>query len=186
MGEDDLAHLLPTTTQREAKVMTKQKSSFRAARLAMLGAALLHASGAVASLDQFLKIPGLNGDSRDAIHANEIDVVSSSIVLTKRTCPKVVINKFIDSASPGLAALTVSGTRIPTARLSVRKAGGTPHDYLLADFTNAVVGSMSVDENDTASNEQVILFPQTLTLTYTPQNADGTSGAPIVSTVTCQ
>src|SRR5262249_37561412 len=91
------------------------------------------------AFDCFLKIDGVEGESKDARHANEIDVLSFSWGESNTGVAahgggggagKVSMQDFhftmkLNKASPLLAAPGATGKHIKSAVLTCRKAGGT-------------------------------------------------------------
>ena len=90
----------------------------------------------MAAVDLFLKIDGIQGESKDAKHANEIDVDAFSWGETNvvsnagggRGAGKVAMQDFhftkrLDTASPMLFLACASGKHFPKAVLTARKAG---------------------------------------------------------------
>lgn len=137
----------------------------------------------------FLDIPSIPGDSVDARHANQIDVVSWSWGAVNGsgacgTTPKggafldFEIIKHVDKASPGLAKATVNGTNLSTITF---RLSNSQFDYLTLALDNAVVTSYQFvgGGNNVLPNEKVTIASSHITYTLTPQRADGTPGTPI-------
>jgi type VI secretion system secreted protein Hcp len=88
--------------------------------------------------DIFLKLNGIDGESPDATHKNEIEVLSWNWGVTqgsnmhagsgggagKATVHDLVFEHFVDCASPNLIKYCLIGKPIAEAKLTVRKAGG--------------------------------------------------------------
>ncbi|SIT50386.1 hypothetical protein BN2476_810025 [Paraburkholderia piptadeniae] len=88
--------------------------------------------------DIFIKIQGIAGESQDAIHRNEIDVidwtwkvVQQSLMMSgsgggasKATVSDFEFTHLIDKASPNLASYCFTGKHIPEVRLVMRKSVG--------------------------------------------------------------
>jgi type VI secretion system secreted protein Hcp len=105
--------------------------------------------------DAFLKLDGIKGESMDAKHKGEIDIMSFSWGLTqtgthgvgggggagKVNVQDISITKKVDSASPLLFLNCASGTHIKEGTLVVRKAGGTQLEYLKIKLTDVLVSS---------------------------------------------
>ena len=117
-----------------------------------IAAALTTAPVAKAAVDMFMFVSGIEGESIDKQHANEIDVLAWSWGLSTRAlwnmagCGNVQdlsFTKYVDKASPKLMANVASGTLIPSARLVVRKAGEVPLEYIKIELTNVIVSSVS-------------------------------------------
>lgn len=105
--------------------------------------------------DYFLKINGIDGESADADHKNEIDVMSWSWGASNAGtmswgggggAGKVQMNDFsftmhMNKASPKLAHACATGQHIATAVLTCRRAGGKQEKYLVITFTDVMVSS---------------------------------------------
>ena len=117
---------------------------------------------ACALFDAFLKIEGIKGESADATHKGEIDVLSfrwaaEQSVSAEKTylqhghttgsgggVGKVKffdfqITKKTDSASALLLKACVAGQHIKSMNFVVRKAGGTQLEYLKVNLTDVLV-----------------------------------------------
>jgi len=109
----------------------------------------------VALFDAFLKIDGIKGESADAKHKGEIDVMSFSwgmeqtgISATgggggagKVKVHDLQITKKTDASSPLLMLNCASGAHIKEASFVVRKAGGEQLEYLKIKLTDVLVSS---------------------------------------------
>ncbi len=140
--------------------------------------------------DMFLKVQGVTGESRDADHKGEIEVMSWSWGLQASgsagagTLPtgrgamsELEIVKRVDQSSPALMLFLRTHKPIKQARLTVRKAGETPLEYLTIDLSNARVTSLKIESADAELVERVRLGFTSVTVTYTPQDAKGGGGA---------
>jgi len=108
------------------------------------------------AFDSFLKIDGIKGESQDAKHKGEIDILSFSFGASQ-TGPqatgggggagKVQIHdihftKKVDSSSPLLFLNCASGAHLKEANLVVRKAGGTQLEFLKVKLTDVLISSV--------------------------------------------
>jgi type VI secretion system secreted protein Hcp len=155
---------------------------------------LLCPVSAFAAVDMFLKLNGINGESKDRAHANEIDVLawswgeSNGTALTKKgLVPTACIQdlsftKYIDAASPELIMKTINGQVIVDAKLTVRKAGATPLEFLVLTMTNVTVKSYSTGGSggEDRLTENVTLRFGRMLGTYTKQDATGAAGATVL------
>jgi type VI secretion system secreted protein Hcp len=108
-----------------------------------------------AASDYFLKIEGVDGESEDAAHRNEIEVlswswgVSNSASMSsgqstgRRTYEPIVFKKRIDKSSPLLFKSCATGKHIPKATLTVRRQSptGGPEDYYTITLEDCFVTS---------------------------------------------
>jgi len=101
----------------------------------------LIASAHAAAVDYFLHIEGVEGESQDDKHKNQIEILSYSwgaeaIPGTATTAGKFhgedfVIAKTVDKSSPKLAEACANGTHFPKATLTLRKAGADPRTEIV-------------------------------------------------------
>jgi type VI secretion system secreted protein Hcp len=140
-----------------------------------------------AAVDMFLKLNGIIGESKDSVHANEIDVLawswgeSNGTALTKKglvptACIQdLSLTKYIDAASPELIMRTVNGQIIVDAKLTVRKAGASPLEFLVLSMTNVTVKSYSTGGSggEDRLTENVSLRFGRMVGTYKKQDATG-------------
>jgi len=147
------------------------------------------------AVDMFLKIDGVNGEARDKVHGKEIDVLSwswgmdnngSAHVLGGAGCGKVDVqdlsfSKYVDSASPKLMKACCSGAHFANALLTVRKAGGTPVEYIKIKMEEVFISSVSTGGSggEDRLTENVSLNFAKVNVDYTPQDAKGAAGTAI-------
>ena len=139
--------------------------------------------------DIFAKIGTILGESTDAKHKNEIDVLAWSWGVMQSgsmayggagATRKASFNDFnfthhIDKATPLLMKACAVGTHIPDATITVRKAGKGQQEYLVMKMTDVLITSvtMSVAEGAPDTAENVTLQFAKIDLEYKPQKADG-------------
>jgi type VI secretion system secreted protein Hcp len=147
----------------------------------------------MAQEDYFLKIDGIDGESQDDVHKNEIHVSSFSFGVTnsgtggsnlgsgggRSNVQDMHFTKVVDQSSPNLFYACATGKHFDNATLTVRRAGETPQEYLVYKLTEVYVSSISTSghEGGGIAQESVSLNFSKIELNYTPQNADGTPGA---------
>jgi type VI secretion system secreted protein Hcp len=141
------------------------------------------------AVDMFLKLDQIAGESADHTHKGEIDVLAWSWGASnsgsahmgggagagKVNVQDISFTKYIDKASPSLFLNCASGKHIPTATLTVRKAGEKPLEYLKLELTEVLVSSVSTGGSggEDRLTENVTLNFAKVKVTYTPQNAKG-------------
>ena len=150
-------------------------------------------------IDLFLKLDGIDGESTDARHRNEIELLSYSwgetqLVLQSGgggggggSASKVQMQDLHCAlhtciATPKLMLAVATGKHLKHAMLSVRRAGKTP-----LEFMQWTLGDIRVSSYQTAAEhasgfpptDQLSLHFNTLTLAYHPQLADGSLGTAI-------
>jgi len=148
--------------------------------------------------DIFLKINGIDGESKDASHKNEIELLAwewsmdqqstmhagSGGGAGKATVSDLNFEHFIDRASPNLMKYCLTGKHINEAVLVVRKAGGNPLEYLKITMTDVIVTKVnpkgSVDD-EVRMREKVALSFSKVKQEYVVQNAQGGSGGAVTA-----
>jgi type VI secretion system secreted protein Hcp len=138
--------------------------------------------------DIFARIGTIKGDSQDAKHKDEIEVLSWSWGVSQSGSMahgggggegKASFNDFnfthhIDKASPVLLKACATGEHIKDATITVRKAGKGQQEYLIIKMTDVIVTSVSLAEGtgDLTSENVSIAFAN-VDFEYKPQKADG-------------
>ena len=144
------------------------------------------------SVDMFLRLEGIKGESRDRAHEGEIDVLAwswgaannASLHVARgggrggSTFDDISITKRVDRATPALWLGVASGRHIPSATLTLRTAGGDEQiAFLVIELEPVLVSSVHpggvVDEQQL---ETISLNFARFRVTYTPQEPDGTPG----------
>src|ERR1700674_1270308 len=109
------------------------------------------------AVDMFLLLDGIKGESADKTHKGEIDVLAWSWGLSntgsfhqgegggagKANFQDISFTKWVDKASADLLYHSASGKHVAKAKLTVRKAGENPLEYLTYEFENILVSSVS-------------------------------------------
>jgi type VI secretion system secreted protein Hcp len=147
------------------------------------------------AVDMFIKIGDIKGESTDDKHKNEIDVLSWSWGASqsgtsgigggggagKVQIQDLTLTKYIDKASPTLFRMCCDGTHIPTAVLTVRKAGGSALEYLKISLDTALVTSISTGGSGGQDRltENITLNFAKIKVEYTPQTAKGAGDAAV-------
>jgi type VI secretion system secreted protein Hcp len=147
--------------------------------------------------DMFLKIDGINGESLDDKHKDEIEITSwgwrvsqdsnmhagSGGGAGKATIDELVFDHFVDRAHPNLVKYCCTGKHIDQATLTVRKAGGNPLEYLKYKMSDVIVTSVQPSANNTDERirEQVKLSFAKFNVEYVVQNAQGGSGGTVTA-----
>jgi type VI secretion system secreted protein Hcp len=142
----------------------------------------------------FLKIESakqgpIKGEAQDQNHKDEIDVISWSWGMaaksalsstgpsSKATLHELSIVKAVDSASTGLMSAMRNNDLIKKAVLTVRKAGGAPHEYFKVTIEKGRITALDVDAASFSATGQVTeklsLAFQKIGVEYVPQGADG-------------
>jgi type VI secretion system secreted protein Hcp len=145
--------------------------------------------------DIFAKLGDIKGESTDAKHKDEIEVLSFSWGVSnppppagggggagKATFQDLVIVHRIDKASPVLMQACATGKHLKDATITHRKAGKGQHEYLIVKLDDvlitAVSHSGSSGQPDTGSETVSLTFGK-VDLDYRPQRPDGSPDAGI-------
>jgi len=148
----------------------------------------------VAQVDFFLKIDGIDGESSDHKHANEIQISSWSFGESQTGshttgggggAGKVVMQDFhftmgTNKATPKLFLACANGEHIKSAKLTCRKAGKEQQEYLTWTFSDLLVSSYQTGGSDAGGVLPVDSISLNFTkaeIGYKPQKADGTLDA---------
>ncbi|MGV6849079.1 MAG: Hcp family type VI secretion system effector [Marinibacterium sp.] len=149
----------------------------------------------MAQVDYFLKINGIDGESTDSKHPNEIDVLSWSWGETNSGthgtgggggAGKVSMQDFnfvmtYNKASPLLMLKCAEGKHIPDAMLTCRRAGGNQQEYLIVTFTDLLISSYQTggSAGDVVPVDQISFNYAKVEFEYKPQKKDGTLDAAV-------
>ena len=145
------------------------------------------------AVDYFLKIEGIEGESADRTHKNEIDVLNWSWSESQSGtmsygggggAGKVSMEDFrftmrACKASPKLLLHCANGKHIPSALLTARKAGETQQEYLKIKFTDLLVSSYQTGGGGEEPLESISLNFSKIEFEYREQKKDGTLDGPI-------
>ena len=148
----------------------------------------------MAAFDYFLKIDGIPGESTDAKHKGEIDVLSWSWGETqaiaaspgggagtgKVAMTDLQVSTNLSKASPQLLLACASGQHIKSAVLTGRKAGKGQQEYLTFSLSDVLVsgyqtGAVAAE----APLDSISLNFSKIEMTYREQTAKGSLGPAI-------
>jgi type VI secretion system secreted protein Hcp len=137
----------------------------------------------------FARIGTIKGESQDARHKDEIDVLSWAWGVSQSGTAghgtgggvgKASFHDFsfahhVDKASPLLMKACATGQHVSDATITVRKAGQGQQEYLIIKMTDIVVTSVSTSVSDQGGStiESVVLAFAKVDLEYKPQKPDG-------------
>ncbi|MGB5619216.1 MAG: type VI secretion system tube protein Hcp [Desulfobacterales bacterium] len=141
----------------------------------------------------FIKMDSITGESRDAKHKGEIDVLSWNWGVTnhpseiagkvgavsgKSSSSDLVFSHRIDLASPSLIKACASGHHLKEAIVTVQKAGPEPQEFLVIKLYEVIVTSVEtgVDTLQNSVTENVAISFSRIEFVYTEQKPDGTLG----------
>jgi len=165
----------------------------------------------MASVDYFLKLDTIKGESQDKNHKDEIDVTSFSWGMAQQgTASKgggmgagrvavtdIKIVKEVDAASPKLFDACFTGKHIPSAQITCRKAGGAAIEYWTVKLTDLLISSVhqappeihiSSPAGGAGGGKASLVAEETITINYSAyeasykgQQADGTASGAVTS-----
>ncbi len=147
--------------------------------------------------DIFIKIDGIAGESQDATHAEEIEVLHWGWAITqkssmhsgsgggaaKATVEDLSFTHHIDRATPNLAGYAFRGQHIPKALLTMRKAGGVPLEYLRITMYDVVITHVEPVAGEGVALEHVRLSFARMKQEYVVQSPIGGSQGTITSLI---
>jgi type VI secretion system secreted protein Hcp len=147
------------------------------------------------AVDYYLKIEGVEGESTDSKHKNEIDVESWSWGATQSGTSaagggggagKVSMQDFhfvmrLNKASPKLMLACATGDHLKSATLVCRKAGGDQQEYMKIVMSDLIVSSYQTggSTGDVVPIDQISLNFSKIEYEYKPQKADGSLDSPV-------
>jgi type VI secretion system secreted protein Hcp len=148
------------------------------------------------AVDYFLKLDGIDGESQDAKHTNQIELLSWSFGGTQGgirntgqglSQGKVDLQDFgfqmnANKASPAIFAAMCGGDHIKSAILTACKAGKEQQEYLKWTFTEVMVSSYSTSGSSENPVESITLTFNECKQSYAPSKKDGSLAAAIEKT----
>jgi len=145
------------------------------------------------AVDMFIKIDDIKGESKDKTHKDEIDVLAWSWGMSqsgtthmgsgggagKVAVQDISLTKYVDKSSPNLMQNCCSGKHFDEAVLVVRKAGGSPLEYIKITMTHGLVSAVSTGGSggEDRLTENVTLNFQSFKYEYMIQKDDGSGEA---------
>src|SRR5262249_48114155 len=152
----------------------------------------------MAHVDYFLEIDGIQGESADAKHKNQIELQSFSFSEAQSGsfawgggggAGKVHMQDFnfamkVSKSSAILALACASGQHIKKAVLYARKAGGTQQDFYIVTMSDLLVSSYQVHgsaSGDVVPVDSVSLNFAKIEWKYQLQDEKGNVGNPVIT-----
>ncbi len=145
------------------------------------------------AVDMFLKLDGIEGEAQDSTHKKEIDVLAWSWGYSqsgtthmgsgggggKVNVQDISVTKYVDSSSNLLMKHCYEGKHIGKGALVVRKAGGSPLEYITIEMEDIIVSSVSTGGSggEDRLTENISLNFSVVNFKYKPQEKDGSGGA---------
>jgi type VI secretion system secreted protein Hcp len=147
----------------------------------------------MATVDYFLKIDGIKGESQDKTHKDEIQLNSftwgAANMGTSATgggagAGRVQFHDFhfvmgVNKASPKLMLACANGEHIRSAILTCRKAGKEQQEYLKYTFTDLLISKFFTGGTEVMPTEEISFNFSKVELEYKEQKPDGTLGGAV-------
>ena len=144
------------------------------------------------AVDMFLKLDGINGESRDSKHKGEIEIESFSWGASNSGSAahgggagagKVSMQDFsfvtrVSKASPQLFLACASGEHIRSALLTVRRSGDRAEEFLKVTMSDVLVSSWKQEGSagDEVPTDQVSMNFSKIRVDYAEQSPSGALG----------
>lgn len=149
----------------------------------------------MASVDYFLKIDGIPGDSADDKHKGEIELEGfswgetqsgklhgSGMAAGKADARDFRFTMRVNTASPRLLLATARGEHLKTATVTARAAGKAQAEFLVFKFSDVVMSSYETQATpDQRPIESLSFNFGRIDVAYRPQKPDGTLDAPVTA-----
>lgn len=145
--------------------------------------------------DMFMKMDGVEGESFDDKHKNEIQLLSFSFGAAqpgsagygggsgvgKVQVHDFQLTKYFDKASPKLFEACATGKHTATVVVTCRKAGGAQQEFLTFKLSDVIVTSISHSGSggELLPTENVTLNFAKVEMEYKPQDEKGNLGGVI-------
>lgn len=145
----------------------------------------------MAVADIYLKIDGVKGEAQDEQHKDEIEIQSwnwgamNSGSMSSGTgggrgkvdVHDLNISKLACQATPELVKAVCNHKHFPSAKLTVRKHGETPFDYLVVELTDVIITTYSTNGSGPDVHEDFKLNFAKFKLEYKSQSNQGRQSA---------
>jgi len=143
--------------------------------------------------DIFAKLGDIKGESLDAKHKDEIEVLSFSWGVSnagsmahgsgggegKATFQDLSFTHNVDKASPVLMQSCATGAHLKEATITHRKAGKGQQEYLIVKMNDVIITSVSHGSHGDVGMETISMAFAKVDLEYKPQKPDGSLDAGI-------
>lgn len=151
----------------------------------------------MSQVDAFLKLDGIKGESKDAKHKDEIEILNWHWGLTntgsahfgggmgagKVQVGDIHLIKRVDTSSPVMMKACATGKHIASGMLTVRKSGGENNqlEYFKVELKDILVSSINASSSEGSPwlSEEIALNFAEFKVTYTPQDERGGGGAQV-------
>lgn len=138
------------------------------------------------AVDYFLKLDGIQGESTDSKHKNEIQILSwswgasniSSVAGTggsgagKADLSDLSVMAFFDKSTPKFFKAVCKGDHIPTGTLTATK-GGADKPYLKVDFKELFVTGLQLSASSEIPSVSISFSYNEIKIDYSQQDEKG-------------
>jgi type VI secretion system secreted protein Hcp len=145
------------------------------------------------AVDMFLMLDGIKGESADDKHKGEIDIEafswgmsqsgsghrSTGLGTGKVDINDISITKFIDKSTPSIMLACANGKHIAKGKITLRKAGENPLDYLTVDMENILISNYQTSGSEGGNErpaENISLNFGKVKVEYWTQSEKGAKG----------
>jgi len=139
------------------------------------------------AVDYFLKLDGIEGESADSSHKNEIQLMSwswgasqvSSVAGTggsgagKVDCSDFSLMTYFDKATPKFFKSIGLGTHLASGTLSAVKSGAQGKPYLKVDFAEIFVTSLQISGSSEVPTVAISFTYNEIKIDYSVQDEKG-------------
>jgi type VI secretion system secreted protein Hcp len=144
------------------------------------------------AVDMFLKLAGIVGESQDAQHKGEIDILGWSwgvaetqaaagggAAAGKPNFHQISVQKLLDLATAPLLAAVARGSHIATGTLTIVRSGAAPETFLVLNMKDIAIASVNMAESQTENRptETIALIFGQIDFEYTEFLSNGAKGA---------
>ena len=185
-------------TETKQSVASKFKRPLLAGALATAAVASI-AMPAPALAETFLRLDGIEGESTDEKHKNEIAILSFTQSWINSTtisggagkgrvqCGAITLMKNIDKSSPVLVKKTIEGKHVPSGQITFRTEGGQATEYYTIKLNEILITEVTqMDSADPARIiEKIVLNARKFEYEYKPQDATGGTGGTVKAGYDC-
>ena len=162
--------------------------------------AALSTAPALAAVNVYLLVDGIDGPSTSRPHAIDLLSFSEGVArvvasgpsgagraAAKVTCSDLSVMKQLDAASISLVQAAFTGQTFKSATLVYSKPVlDKQQDYFSITLSNVIVTSVQQAGSNENPTESVSLTASSFTFSYTPQKSDGSLGDPATFSGSCQ
>jgi type VI secretion system secreted protein Hcp len=144
------------------------------------------------AVDMFLKLAGIAGESQNAQHKGEIDILGWSwgvaetqaaagggAAAGKPNFHQISVQKLLDLATAPLLAAVARGSHIATGTLTIVRTGTAPETFLVLNMKEIAIASVNIAKSQTENRptETIALIFGQIDFEYTEFLPNGAKGA---------